>query len=326
MSRAEEQPNPIESATRRMADPSWFMLTALIDGSILPSIGIASKVEDMYARADYPIREILPATVHYALERLQKMDLIETRGNETVDVPGPHGSILRQPRDLYQITDLGRQVMVHRVRLFNVISQMVAASDSSNTYNTLQEGNRTPREIVNVKLDKPFGLPQRFHLTDPHSDAVIVSMGEIDLNIEGVGQGRLKVLRIVDDGQWIGRIRTPLGPIEVKYARRDNIKEAVPESHPLSIEIDITEPTVNSLKAVSCGIVVGETVFPSAPLGEFATQERPDGSLYTMFDYWIDPSTNEGCQVWFPQDPGAEAIKQNIQFVISASPAGKSSE
>ena len=80
----------------------------------VPGTEIIDRVEEMLARANYPMKTLDPSTLHYALERMSKDGLVAHRGRREVDVPGPLGTKRRAPRDVYVITGLGQQVLEHK--------------------------------------------------------------------------------------------------------------------------------------------------------------------------------------------------------------------
>ena len=124
MNRQQESLEPI---VRRMGQPSWLILAVLDPAKPLPGTEIIDRVEDLLARADYPLQTLDPSTLHYALKRMMEDGLVAHQGRREVDVPGPHGSKRRAHRDVYVITGLGEQVLEHKRRLDSVANAAILA-------------------------------------------------------------------------------------------------------------------------------------------------------------------------------------------------------
>src|SRR5215212_8406979 len=102
---------PLESIVRRMGQPSWLILAVLDPVRPLPGTEIIDRVEDLLARADYPMKTLDPSTLHYGLKRMIDDGLVAHQGRREVDVPGPHGTKRRALRDVYVITGTGHEVL-----------------------------------------------------------------------------------------------------------------------------------------------------------------------------------------------------------------------
>jgi len=90
--------DPLEQILRRMGEPSWLILAALSPAQPLPGIEILRRVEALLAEAEYPTKHLDPSTLHYALKRMEDDRLLCCQGTRDVPIPGPRGTIRREPR------------------------------------------------------------------------------------------------------------------------------------------------------------------------------------------------------------------------------------
>ena len=102
---------------RRMGEPSWWILRVLSATEPIPGIEIIQRVHRLLATADYPMKRLDPATLHYALKRMDDDGLIRGEGDREVEVPGPRRTIRLAMRPVYVITGLGEVALARRRRL-----------------------------------------------------------------------------------------------------------------------------------------------------------------------------------------------------------------
>jgi len=119
---AKEKKDSDAAIVRRMGEPSWLILRALDPSQGIAGIQIIQRVEDVLQRANYPYQHLDPATLHYALKRMQDDGLVRCEGEQETDVPGPHGTHRRARRPVYVITGLGSSILQRRVALDAVLS------------------------------------------------------------------------------------------------------------------------------------------------------------------------------------------------------------
>jgi DNA-binding PadR family transcriptional regulator len=114
MSRSSDNLEPV---MKRMGTPSFLILAVLEPNVGLAGTQIIDRAECLLAASGYPTRTLDPATLHYALKRMEDDGLVACQGKQEVDVPGPHGTKRRELRSVYVITGLGSRVLQHKCRL-----------------------------------------------------------------------------------------------------------------------------------------------------------------------------------------------------------------
>lgn len=174
----------------------------------------------------------------------------------------------------------------------------------------------TARDIITVTPGVPFRIPESFRLEQSQDTGEIVVVGSVDLVIEGLGKGELVVVRLTDDGEWQGPIRTPLGLIITKQIRTNDDTKYDPDSSPLTIDITIDDITETQAETLACNIKTKDSVFV-AYKDRYSLEKNERGQLTLSFSKWADAVTNEKCLVWFPQDPEAKTLKEGLEFTIT---------
>ncbi len=118
------KPVDIETATRRMGEPSWLMLGVMCrqPSEEIPTIEVMRRVAEAYKQSNYPIQEILPSTVHYAVDRMLKDGVLTHTRPDFVEIPGPHGTTHREYRPLYTVTPLGQEMWQRRLALIQALN------------------------------------------------------------------------------------------------------------------------------------------------------------------------------------------------------------
>jgi hypothetical protein len=101
---------------RQMGEPSWWILSVLdpIDGKA--GIAIIRAVEEALHRAGSPVKRLDPSTLHRAIARMEKLELVRRLPDELVEVHVGHGAIRLEPRPVWIITGDG-QVVFSRWKL-----------------------------------------------------------------------------------------------------------------------------------------------------------------------------------------------------------------
>lgn len=177
------------------------------------------------------------------------------------------------------------------------------------------ERDVSEREVIKVIPGVPFRLPDSFTINQSiEQTSEMVEIGSLDLDIEGVGKGKLRVLRISDDGQWIGPIRTPLGPIASTMIRTDDKTEWDPNSLPLEVEIIVENVKARQADNFGCSIRASGSRFQAE---EYEGSLKVEGNFNLIFENWIDTYLDAKRIVWFPQDPEARALKDGLEFTIT---------
>ena len=113
----DESDDALARTLKRMGEPSWLLLRVLDPSQPIPAIEMIRRVQVILTTADYPQKRLDPSTVHYALKRMEAAGLIQARGRQEVDVPGPRGGVRREERSVYVISGLGSRVLRSRDRL-----------------------------------------------------------------------------------------------------------------------------------------------------------------------------------------------------------------
>lgn len=177
-----------------------------------------------------------------------------------------------------------------------------------------QEG--ITRDTIIVTPGVPFRIPEGFRLEQSQEEGEIVEVGSVDLIIEGLGSGKLRILRETDDGEWYCAIRTPLGPIITRQIRTNDKVEYDPDCSLLSVEIIINGVTKAQAETLALNIQTKNSSF-IALKNESTLEKNDEEQFIAYFDRWADALTNEKCLVWFPQGPEAKALKEGLEFTIS---------
>lgn len=113
----------LQQKVRRMGEPSWLILHALIGSEPIPGIEIINRVEDILTEAGYPARRLDPSTLHYALKRMEDDGFVYCGTEREVDVPSAHGGTRRELRPVFSLTGLGARAIDHRRMLDLVMAQ-----------------------------------------------------------------------------------------------------------------------------------------------------------------------------------------------------------
>ena len=77
--------DPLTRIFRRMGEQSWWILRVLSPTEAIPGIEIIGRVQRLLTAADYPTKRLDPATLHYALKRMQDDGLIRYESEREVE-------------------------------------------------------------------------------------------------------------------------------------------------------------------------------------------------------------------------------------------------
>lgn len=163
----------------------------------------------------------------------------------------------------------------------------------------------------------PFRIPASLSLDQSkESDDEITEIGVVDLDLTGLGRGRLRVLRIIDDGEWYGNIKTPLGPIETHQIRTDNTVEQDTSTSPLTTEIILYDLTKTQGESIVCGLIAGGTRY-RMEADRLSWTRTEEGKYEVNFSQHFEVATGKESLVWYPQDPGAKDLKEGLEYTIT---------
>jgi hypothetical protein len=178
-----------------------------------------------------------------------------------------------------------------------------------------ETGIHSKKEKIKVKLGEPFVITPNFQHRKEYPDQIVLQ--ESGLEIEELGQGRIKILKDKTLAEMTEKIcvRTPAGPVELKYVMDNSqpvLESLEPTSLPLTIHMYIDGLTQKQLLNTKVELYFdgkkfeGETEFD-----ELELNQNGQAQLYVM--EWIDPDTGESCELYFPENT---EIFSRMKFVI----------
>lgn len=178
------------------------------------------------------------------------------------------------------------------------------------------EGDRAPANVIEVMLGEPFRIPDSFQIDQANVVDTVTEIGSIDLDINGLGRkGKLRVLRVLDDGDWLGPIRTPLGPIKSVQVRENDTVSQDLDTSPLMAEIEMTNIEGRVFDTIKCTLQAGDAMY-EVRVDKWRTEENEEGGVNFALSEFVDEE-GERCSVWFPQDPEAQSLKDGLQFTLT---------
>lgn len=182
------------------------------------------------------------------------------------------------------------------------------------------------KPLLKVKLGEPFGVKSGLKFNEEHDS--LWSEYPIYIahfQIENICNGAIRFLRdvyIINERiPFSSSIKTPAGPIRVlgKYII-DNSEPKLSEPKliegifPLGVHINIGYLTKERLETIGCKFAFGNEDFEGIPAHD---DQKLEQDLYTnlYFDnLWIDPKTQEKCELLFPSNK--PEVFEKMQFVI----------
>lgn len=173
------------------------------------------------------------------------------------------------------------------------------------------------QERIKVALGEPFVISPNFQLLKECPDQIVLQ--EVNLEIENLGQGKIKILKDKTMGEMTEQVnvRTPAGPVEIKYVYVMDNSQPVPESlEPASLPWTIYMYIHGLIKKQLDETIIelffdekkfkGENNFDDVEL-----EQEGRAELHVL--NWIDPETGEICELYFPENP---EILSRIKFII----------
>lgn len=168
-------------------------------------------------------------------------------------------------------------------------------------------------EIKRVKLGEPFKVLPDLSLTFQGEDDDFIEVKPVELEIEGLGRGRVSVTKIRDFSNSI-HTNIPAGGFEVKFVQTAGFVEPVKETLPVYIRLEIDKLTKEQLENVTADLILDEKKYEGVSDYDDVELEQ-DGRAGVRFEVWDDHAEDfEARGTFFPQD--ADLFK-NIQFVVN---------
>lgn len=161
-------------------------------------------------------------------------------------------------------------------------------------------------EIIRVKLGEPFKVHPTFPAVEVRPDD-LTHTEDFDLEIKGLGKGRLNFFRDTTVDDCILPTITPAGPIELKYMLDGDDRRLDPDTAPLEFEAEIYRVSQIKASRISFKYTFRGQVYQVNPY-----YYKSDKLL--NFSAVIDPESGERSQAYFP--PNNPSIFEEMDFVI----------
>lgn len=183
----------------------------------------------------------------------------------------------------------------------------------------MERGDGLSQESIKVTLGVPFRIPESFTIDQSIGQGEygdIVDVGLLRLEIDGVGDCRLIVTRNVDDEDWSLLIRTPLGSISTAKIRMNDEVETDKDTLPLSVFFSLDGLSAVQLNGLTLTMKTDSFTYTGETNRYFIDESKEDGKFHVTISSWLDEN-GESVEVWFPQDPVAQSLKEGLQFTLT---------